>query len=65
MKQLTLMSGAPGKHHDLCHSQLRNAAGVAKGGIKYGHTRLSRIIMRDLISSNTEAPDGEEILGLR
>lgn len=53
-----------GEHDDLTNDQLGNTAGVAEGGVEDRNTVVSGILKVDLVSTNTEATNDNEVLGL-
>lgn len=53
-----------GKNDDLGDDQLSNTARVGEGGVEDGNTILGGELKVDLVGTDTEAADDEEVLGL-
>lgn len=58
------VSKLPGQHDDLSDNQLRNGARVAERRVEDGNTVFGGIIEIDLVGSDTEAADHDEVLSL-
>lgn len=53
-----------GKHDHLTNDQLGNTARVAEGGVEDRNTLFSGILEIDLVGTDTEATDDDEVLCL-
>lgn len=52
------------KANDLANDQLGDTAGVAERRVEDGNTMLGGILEVDLVGTNTEASDHDQVLGL-
>jgi len=52
------------KGNDFSDNQLRNTARVAEGRVEDGNTVVGSILEVDLIGTDAEAPDNDQVLGL-
>lgn len=53
-----------GENDHFTDDQLGNTAGVTEGGVEDGNTLIGSILKIDLVGTDTEATDDDEVLGL-